>query len=69
MGIQTVQDPDHFGNLDPHPHPHQIKILIRIRIKIYKLDPDPHQFADIKPKCMEYEPILALFQGDEPFLS
>jgi hypothetical protein len=22
-----------------------------------KLDPDPHQFADDKPKCMEYEPI------------
>jgi hypothetical protein len=47
---------------DPRsPEPHQIKI--RIRIKIYKLDPDPHQFADAKPKCMEYEPILAPFQG------
>ncbi len=23
---------------------------------------DPHKFADDKPKCMEYEPILALFQ-------
>jgi hypothetical protein len=22
-----------------------------------KPDPDPHQFADGKPKCMEYEPI------------
>ncbi len=21
------------------------------------VDPDPHQFADDKPKCMEYEPI------------
>ncbi len=31
------------------------------------LNPDPHQFADVKPKCMEYEPILALFQGFEPF--
>jgi hypothetical protein len=34
------------------------------RIKIYNLDPEPdpnlHQFADVKPKCMEYEPILAL---------
>jgi hypothetical protein len=51
----------HFGNLDPHPdlHPHQIKI--RIWTKIYKLD--PHQFADVKAKCMEYEPNLALFQG------
>jgi hypothetical protein len=28
-----------------------------------ELDPDPHQFADEKPKCMEYEPILAIFQG------
>jgi hypothetical protein len=33
-----------------------------------KLDPDPHQFAYNKPKCMEYEPILALLQGFEPFL-
>jgi hypothetical protein len=22
-----------------------------------KLDPDPHHFADDKPKCMKYEPI------------
>jgi hypothetical protein len=29
---------------------------IRIRIKIHKLNPDPHQFADVKPKCMKYEP-------------
>jgi hypothetical protein len=47
-----------------------IKIRIGIRIKIYKLDPepdqDPHQFAYVKPKCMEYEPILALFQRFEP---
>jgi hypothetical protein len=57
-----------YDNLDPHPDAHQIKI--RSRTKIYKLDPelDPHQFADVKPKCMEYEPILALFQGFEPFL-
>ncbi len=56
------QDPDpqgsaSLGNLDPHPH----KIKIRIHIKIYKLDPeqdsDRHQFADVKPKYMEYEPI------------
>jgi hypothetical protein len=26
-------------------------------------DPDPHKFADDKPKCMEYEPISAVFQG------
>jgi hypothetical protein len=61
------KDPHHFGNLDPHPdlHPHQIKI--RIRIKNFKLDPDPHQFTDAKPKCMEYVPILALFHGFQPF--
>jgi hypothetical protein len=63
------KDPDHFGNLDMHPdpHPHQITIRIRIRIKIYKLDPeadpDPHQFADVKPKCIEYEPILDFFKA------
>jgi hypothetical protein len=55
--MSNVVDPDphHFGNLDPHPdpHPHQIKI----RIKKYKLDPDPHQLADVKPNCIEYEPI------------
>jgi hypothetical protein len=44
-----------------------IRIRIKkIRIKIYKLDPekdpDPHQFADVKPKCIEYAPYLALFQ-------
>ncbi len=51
------QDPHHFGNLDPQPDPHQDG----------KLDPNPkpHQFADDKRKCMEYEPILALFQGFE----
>jgi hypothetical protein len=45
-------------------------LWIRILIKIYKLDPepDPHQCADVKPKWMEYEPILALFQGFELFL-
>jgi hypothetical protein len=63
------KDPHHFGNLDPNPHPHQIKIWIRI--KIYKLyrepDLDPHQFEDVKPKCMECESILALFQGFQPF--
>jgi hypothetical protein len=53
-----------FRNLDPLPHQIKIRIHIRIwiRIKIYKLDPDPDQFADVKPKCIEYAPILALFQ-------
>jgi hypothetical protein len=31
-----------------------------------KLDPDMHQLADDKPKCMEYESFLALYQGFEP---
>jgi hypothetical protein len=68
-GLWIRKDPHHFDNLDPHPH--QIKIQIRIRIKIYKLhpeaNPDPHQFADNKRKCMKYEPIFALFHGFEPF--
>jgi hypothetical protein len=76
--IRILKDPHHFCNLDldphpnPHPdHPHQRKIRIWIHIIIHKLDPEPdsdlHQFADVKPKCMEYEPILALFQEFEPF--
>ncbi len=60
------KDPNHVGNLDPHPH----QIQIRIRIKMYKLDPEPdpepHKFLDVKPKCMKYDSILALFQGCEP---
>jgi hypothetical protein len=31
-------------------------------------DPDPLKFADDKPKGMEFEPILALFQGFEPLI-
>ncbi len=65
-----IRKDQHFYNLDLHPDQHPIKI--QIRIKIYKLDPEldpgPHQFADVKPKCIQYEPILALFQGFEPFL-
>ncbi len=68
--VRIRKDPHHFGNLDPHPDPHSHQIKIRIRIKMYKMDPerDPHQFADVMLKCMEYEPILALFQEFEPFL-
>jgi hypothetical protein len=55
--ILIRKDPHHFGHLNPH----QIKIWIRI--KVYKLNPDPYQFAAVKPKCMEYEPILAPFQA------
>jgi hypothetical protein len=67
MWIRIRKDPHHFGNLDPHPDPHPHQIKIRIRIKIFKLDPELHQFADVKRKCMEYEPILALFQEFEHF--
>jgi hypothetical protein len=69
LWIRIRKDPHHFGNLDTHsdPHPRQ---KMRIRIKIYLLgpepDPDSHQFADVKPKCMECEPILALFLGFQP---
>jgi hypothetical protein len=38
-----------------------------LEVKGSVLDPDPHQFADVTPKWMEYEPILALFQGFELF--
>jgi hypothetical protein len=40
-------DPHQSDKLDPdaHPDPHQSDKL------------DPLQFADDKPKCMEYEPI------------
>ncbi len=32
-----------FGNPDPH--------------QSDELDPDPHQFTDDKPKCIDYEPV------------
>jgi hypothetical protein len=38
-------------NLYPHPALHQSDKLDT------KPDPDPHQFADDKPKCMDNEPI------------
>jgi hypothetical protein len=63
LWIRIRKDPHHFAILDPHPDPHlhQIKLRIRIRIIIYELDlepdPDSHEFADVKRKCMEYEPI------------
>jgi hypothetical protein len=49
-------DPHQSAKLDTDPHPHQSDYQ------------DPDQFADGKPKCMEYEPICALFQGFEPLL-
>jgi hypothetical protein len=59
-------DPHNFGNLDPHPYhikkpdPHHSDKLNP------EPDPDTHHFADDKPKCMEYGPILALFYVFEP---
>jgi hypothetical protein len=66
--IRIRTDPQYFGNLDPHQI--KIRIRIRIRVKIYKLDPadpDPDQFAEVKAKCMEYEPILAFFSKVQAF--
>ncbi len=40
-----------------NPDPHQSDKLVA------EPDPDPLQFSDDKPKCMEYEPIWALLQG------
>ena len=45
---------------DPHPDPHKSEKVDP------EPDPNPHQFAEYNPKCMEYEPILALFQGFQP---
>jgi hypothetical protein len=38
-------DLHHFGKLDPLPDPHQSEGKLDP-----ELDPDPHQFADDKPK-------------------
>jgi hypothetical protein len=64
----SVVDPYHFVTWiririkqkypNPHTDPHQSDKL--------DLEPDPHQFADDNPKCMEYEPILARVPGLEP---
>ncbi len=44
--------------MDPDPDTHQIKVACGSGSQD-KLDPvpDPHQFADDNPKCMEYEPV------------
>jgi hypothetical protein len=63
--------------MDPHHLVHWICTQTRIpsnknpdpdRYQSDKLDPepDPHQSADDKTKCMKYEPILAIFHGFEP---
>ncbi len=43
--------------VDPDPH------------QSVKLDQNPHQFAEEKTKCMEYEHIRALFQDFEPLFN
>ncbi len=43
---------------DPHSDQHQSDKLDP------EPDPDQHQFTDDKPKCIDYEPILAVFQGE-----
>jgi hypothetical protein len=48
--------------VDPDPDPHQSD---KMDLEP-DLDQDPHQFADDKLKCMEYEPILARFRGFTP---
>jgi hypothetical protein len=59
---------DQFVDPDLHPDPHHFGMVTWIRIRTNKNpdphqsdklepDPDPHQFADDKPKCMEYEPV------------
>jgi hypothetical protein len=47
-------DQHHFGNL----YPHQMKITSGSASNKNQ-DPDPHQFADDKPKRMEYKLILS----------
>ncbi len=56
----SVADPDPHKIERHDPDPHQSNKL--------DLDPDPRQFADDKAKIMEYELILALFQGLSLFL-
>jgi hypothetical protein len=65
-------DPHHFGNLDPHPDTHQTnKNQDPDPRRSNKLglepDPGPRQFADDKPKGMEYEPIFLRVSIFEPF--
>jgi hypothetical protein len=64
--ILIRKDLHHFGNLDPH----QIQSgsgSASGSAYIFISWIPPHQFADVKLKCTEYEPILALFKGFEPF--
>ena len=67
LWIRIRKDPHHFGNLDQHPHQIKIRIRIRIRIKMISWIRNRIRIRITLQKCMEYEPILALFQGFEPF--
>ncbi len=54
-------DPHQIETQDPDPHPYQRKKLDPdLHPHQSKLVPDPHQFADDKPKCMENEPVREL---------
>jgi hypothetical protein len=52
IGSVSVVDPESGSTSNKHQDkdPHKKDMLDP------ELDPDPHQFADDKPKCMEYEP-------------
>ncbi len=58
LQINNLSIPDWLSTsvVDPHPDQHQSDKLDE------EPDPDGHQFADDKPKCMDYEPIRAIFR-------
>ncbi len=55
-GSGIRMDPHQIERKDPYPDPHQSDKLDP------DPDPDPLQFADDKPKCMEFEPIWHYFK-------
>jgi hypothetical protein len=57
LRIRIRIDPHQIEKYDPYPHKSEkLDPDLRQSDKL-DLDPDPHQFADDKPKCMEHEPI------------
>jgi hypothetical protein len=58
---QNVTDPQHYFELYQ-----TSSYLFDCMLQPLYPKPDPDQFADDKPKCMEYEPICALFHSFEP---
>jgi hypothetical protein len=48
LRIRIRMDPHQIERYDPDRDPHQSDKV--------DLEPHPHQFADDKPKCMDYEP-------------